>query len=102
MITFAMFYWYESLYYKEIPSIYWMTLAHYFYLQTNSNWTVESLDKFTVLLGIGCLFAWVALLRYFKFNYKFHVSYILALLRQNLSSGFRQSKTQTNLISYRD
>ena len=24
MITFAMFYWYEFLYYKEIPSFYWM------------------------------------------------------------------------------
>ena len=27
MITFAMFYWYELLYYKEILSIYWMTLV---------------------------------------------------------------------------
>ena len=27
MITFAMFYWYQLLYYKEIPSIYWMTLV---------------------------------------------------------------------------
>ena len=28
MITFAMFYRYELLYYKKIPSIYWMTLVH--------------------------------------------------------------------------
>ena len=40
----------------------------------NDKWTVTSLDNFTVLLGIGCLFAWIGLLRYFKFNYKFHVS----------------------------
>ena len=28
MITNAMIYWYELLYYKEILSIYWMTLLH--------------------------------------------------------------------------
>lgn len=42
-------------------------------LQIDEQWTVTSLDTFTVLLGIGCLFAWIGLLRYFKFNYKFHL-----------------------------
>ena len=27
MVTFVMFKWYESLHYKGIPAIYWMTLV---------------------------------------------------------------------------
>ena len=52
---------------------------HCFYsdLQAGEKWTVAGLDTFTVLLGIGCLFAWIGLLRYFKFNYKFHVSILV-------------------------
>ena len=37
-------------------------------------WTVASLESYAVILGIGCILAWVGLLRYLKFNYKFHVS----------------------------
>ena len=39
MITFAMSYWYELLYYKEIPSIYWMTLVSSTFLQVISTCT---------------------------------------------------------------
>ena len=30
MVTFVMFKWYELLHYKEIPTIYWMTLVRAF------------------------------------------------------------------------
>ena len=35
---------------------------------------LETLDKYTVALGTGCVCAWMNLLRYFKFHNKFHVS----------------------------
>ncbi|WAR25215.1 MCLN1-like protein [Mya arenaria] len=37
------------------------------------NWVLATLDSYTVWLGIGCLLAWVSLLRFFKFHNKFHL-----------------------------
>ncbi|XP_053392471.1 mucolipin-3-like isoform X2 [Mercenaria mercenaria] len=34
---------------------------------------IETLDSQTVWLGIGCVFAWTSILRFFKFNIKFHL-----------------------------
>ncbi|XP_060561052.1 mucolipin-3-like [Ruditapes philippinarum] len=39
----------------------------------HSEWIVETLDSYTVWLGFGCLFAWISLLRFFKFHNKFHL-----------------------------
>jgi len=43
----------------------------------SKDWVLETLDKETVALAVGCVFAWMNLLRYFKFHNKFHVSIIL-------------------------
>ncbi|XP_060567498.1 mucolipin-3-like [Ruditapes philippinarum] len=39
----------------------------------HSEWIVETLDSYTVWLGVGCIFAWISLLRFFKFHNKFHL-----------------------------
>ena len=51
-----------------------MMKTRIFLSQMNDKWTVKSLETSTVLFGTGCLFAWIGLLRYFNFNYKFHAS----------------------------
>lgn len=48
------------------------TLEIVFYID-NSNWTIASLDNYAVWLSIGCLLAWICMLRYFKFHNKFHL-----------------------------
>ena len=47
-------------------------------------WTVASLELYAVILGIGCILQWVGLLRYLKFNYKFHVSKLYVLSKETL------------------
>lgn len=39
----------------------------------DARWTIASLEQYCVVLGIGCILAWVGLLRYLKFNYKFNL-----------------------------
>ena len=46
-------------------------------------WTVASLESYAVILGIGCILEWVGLLRYLKFNYKFHVSTLYVFVQRN-------------------
>lgn len=38
-----------------------------------SEWVLELLDSYTVWLGVGCVLAWLSLLRFFKFHNKFHL-----------------------------
>ncbi|XP_053409028.1 mucolipin-3-like [Mercenaria mercenaria] len=38
-----------------------------------SEWVLEILDSYTVWLGVGCVLAWISLLRFFKFHNKFHL-----------------------------
>ncbi|XP_045165455.2 mucolipin-3-like [Mercenaria mercenaria] len=38
-----------------------------------SEWIVETLDSYTVWLGVGCILAWISLLRFFKFHNKVHL-----------------------------
>ncbi|XP_052781865.1 mucolipin-3-like [Mya arenaria] len=39
----------------------------------SNSWVLATLDAFTVWLGVGCLLSWLCLLRYFDFNFKFHL-----------------------------
>ncbi|XP_053409003.1 mucolipin-3-like isoform X2 [Mercenaria mercenaria] len=39
----------------------------------HSEWVLEILDSYTVWLGVGCILAWLSLLRFFKFHNKFHL-----------------------------
>ncbi|WAR25214.1 MCLN1-like protein [Mya arenaria] len=43
------------------------------FIGESSNWVLATLDSYTVLLGIGCLFAWFSLLRFFKFHKRFYL-----------------------------
>ncbi|XP_060580130.1 mucolipin-1-like [Ruditapes philippinarum] len=38
-----------------------------------SEFVLELLDSYTVWLGVGCILAWLSLLRFFKFHNKFHL-----------------------------
>lgn len=40
---------------------------------SGTSWTVASLERYCVVLGIGCILAWIGLLRYLKINYKFNL-----------------------------
>ena len=61
-----------------------------FYIQ-DASWTIGSLEQYAVGLGIGCILSWVGLLRYLKFNYKFHVSCYL------ITSQYLLDKSQMNV-----
>ncbi|KAL4227191.1 Mucolipin-2 [Mactra antiquata] len=38
-----------------------------------SDWVISLLDSYTVILGMGCILAWLSMLRYFKVHNKFHL-----------------------------
>lgn len=38
-----------------------------------SDWLLETLDSYTMWLGIACVMAWLSLLRFFKIHNKFHL-----------------------------
>ncbi|XP_060586633.1 mucolipin-3-like [Ruditapes philippinarum] len=39
----------------------------------HSEWVLGLLDSYAVWLGVGCVIAWLSLLRFFKFHNKFHL-----------------------------
>ena len=62
------------------------------FLFQDARWTIASLEQYCVVLGIGCILAWVGLLRYLKFNYKFNV--------RNLSLHFSTSSNDSTHNRY--